>query len=48
MTRQKLEVLRDLSFGERVAEEEADQLASYFVQTDQWRQVFDGKVALRI
>lgn len=44
MTRQKLEVLRELSFGERVAEEEADQLAAYFVQTDQWRQVIEGKV----
>jgi hypothetical protein len=30
------EVLRTVSFGQRVAEEEGDQLASYFVETDNW------------
>lgn len=39
-----LEVLRELSFGERVAEEEAAELSRYFVQTEQWRQLFAGEV----
>src|ERR1035437_7696446 len=40
----KLEVLRELSFGRRVAEDEVDELASYFVRTEQWRQVETGQV----
>lgn len=39
-----LEVLRELSFGERVAEEEVAELSKYFVQTEQWRQLFAGEV----
>jgi hypothetical protein len=39
-----LEVLRELSFGERVAEEEVAELSRYFVQTEQWRQLFAGEV----
>jgi hypothetical protein len=41
-----VEVLRQLSFGERVAEEEIDQLANYFVETDNWNQVFEGNADL--
>lgn len=37
-------VLERLSIGSRVAEDEVDQLASYFVETDQWRRVFAGEV----
>ena len=40
----KLEVLRRISFGERVAEEESDSLASYFVETDDWRRLYQGDV----
>jgi hypothetical protein len=40
----KQQVLRELSFGQRVAEEEAAQLSAYFVETDQWRRVWDGEV----
>src|SRR5438045_3085369 len=40
---EKLEVLKSLSFGQRVAEEESAELARYFVQTDQWRQLYAGK-----
>lgn len=40
----KREVLRDSSFGERIAEDEIDELASYFVETDQWRRLFAGDV----
>jgi hypothetical protein len=43
-TTPKREVLQDTSFGERVAEDEINALASYFVETDQWRQLFAGEV----
>ena len=42
--RQKQQVLEAASFGARVAEEEADELAEYFVKTDQWRRVLNGDV----
>jgi hypothetical protein len=37
-------VLRTLSFGQRIAEEERDFLAKYFVETDQWRRMYSGDV----
>ena len=37
-------VLRTLSFGQRIAEEERDYLANYFVETDQWRRMYSGDV----
>lgn len=40
----KYEVLSACEFGERVAEEEADALSEYFVETENWRNVFSGKV----
>lgn len=40
----KLEVLRELSIGKRVAEEELEELARYFVETDQWRRIHAGEV----
>lgn len=40
----KKTVLSNASFGSRVAEDEADELGSYFVETDQWRQVFAGDI----
>lgn len=40
----KREVLTNASFGSRVAEDEIDKLDSYFVQTEQWRQILDGSV----
>lgn len=36
--------LKDISFGDRVAENEASQLAAYFVKTDDWNQLRSGKV----
>ena len=39
---QKLGILRELSFGQRVAEDEVDNLERYFVETDQWNQLFRG------
>jgi hypothetical protein len=44
VTRGKQSVLRDMSFGRRVAEEETDELSSYFVETDQWSKVLSGEV----
>lgn len=41
---QPLEVLRQATFGRRTAEEEAEQLRRYFVETEQWSQVFNGEV----
>lgn len=37
-------VLRGLSFGQRIAEEERDNLTRYFVETDQWRRMSRGEV----
>jgi len=39
-----LDVLRELNIGRRVAEEESQELAAYFVETDQWRRIFAGDV----
>jgi len=39
----KIDVLRDITFGQRVAEDEDDTLESYFVETDSWRRLYaDG------
>ncbi|MFI5527077.1 P-loop ATPase, Sll1717 family [Kitasatospora sp. NPDC051853] len=40
----KATVLKDLDFGARVAEDEATALASYFVETEQWNQVWNDDV----
>ncbi len=40
----KLEILQDLTFGARVAEEEKENLKNYFVKTDQWRKIFLGEI----
>lgn len=37
-------VLKSVSFGQRVAEDETRQLASYFVETDQWTKLFRGDI----
>ncbi len=36
--------LSGISFGERVAENESNRLAEYFVQTDQWNSLLNGDV----
>jgi hypothetical protein len=41
---EKLEVLRSLVFGQRVAEEEGDALTAYFVETDHWRRLYADQV----
>jgi hypothetical protein len=40
---QRLDLLRKLSFGARVAEDETVELAKYFVETDQWNRIFRGE-----
>ena len=40
----KLDVLKSIEIGERVAEEEADSLERYFVETDQWQQMRAGNI----
>ena len=40
----RLRLLRDLSFGAQVAEEETSELADYFVETDQWLRIVGGEV----
>jgi hypothetical protein len=40
----KKSVLQSASFGERIAEQEIDELSEYFVETDQWRRLLAGEV----
>jgi hypothetical protein len=40
----KQDVLRTMTFGARVAEEEGKDLSEYFVETDQWDKIFAGAV----
>jgi hypothetical protein len=40
----KREVLAATTFGQRVAEQEADALISYFVETHQWKKLLSGEV----
>ena len=40
----KHSILSASSFGQRVAEEEIDQLSSYFVETDHWTRLYRGEI----
>ena len=40
----RLSLLKDLTFGAQIAEDETSELASYFVQTDEWTRIFGGKI----
>ena len=44
----RIQALRALSFGARVAEEERDVLSDYFVETELWNSVRSGQVDGRI
>jgi hypothetical protein len=39
----KLDLLRQITLGQRTAEEEKDQLARYFVETEYWRKIYKGE-----
>jgi hypothetical protein len=41
---ERLDLLKGLSFGAQVAEEETNELASYFVATAQWGRITEGKI----
>jgi hypothetical protein len=41
---ERLELLKAISFGERVAEDETTALARYFVETDQWERILKGEI----
>src|ERR1700751_425167 len=40
----KRDILRLIDFGQRVAEDETDALATYFVETDHWHRLFAGDI----
>jgi len=40
---EKIECLKQVSFGERIAEDESQKLKHYFVSTDIWNRLYDGK-----
>lgn len=40
----KQELLSEVTFGHRVAEEEAEVLERYFVETDHWRRLYRGEI----
>jgi hypothetical protein len=40
----KRQILREISFGARVAEDEAAELSHYFVETDQWQRMYRGDI----
>lgn len=41
---ERLPLLKKISFGARVAEDETNALASYFVETDQWERISRGEI----
>jgi hypothetical protein len=41
---ERLQLLKNISFGERVAEDETAALAKYFVETDQWDRILKGEI----
>lgn len=41
---QRIDLLKSLSFGARVAQDETAELAKYFVETDQWNRIFRGEI----
>jgi hypothetical protein len=40
----KRAVLQQTAFGSRIAEDEGEQLTTYFVETEEWRRIFAGEV----
>ena len=40
----RLDLLRELSFGVQIAEEEVNELAGYFVETNQWAKIARGDI----
>src|SRR6266404_2938060 len=40
----RLDLLKEMSFGVQVAEDEVNELASYFVETNQWARIAKGDI----
>lgn len=40
----KRELLSRLYFGKRIAEEESQELSTYFVETDHWKRIYSGEI----
>lgn len=40
----KSELLKSIKFGHRIAEDEAEELAKYFVSTEDWRRLFENEI----
>jgi hypothetical protein len=41
---EKIDILKELDFGQRIAEDESDQLKKYFMMTDPWIRVSNGAI----
>ncbi len=44
MNIEKNKVLLNVSFGQRVAEDESGELVKYFVETNQWKRILNGEI----
>jgi hypothetical protein len=40
----RIDLLKQMSFGVQVAEDEVNEIASYFVETNQWDKVAKGNI----
>jgi hypothetical protein len=40
----RLDLLKQMSFGSQIAEDEVNALASYFVETNQWAKIANGDI----
>lgn len=40
----KQQVLHNINFGKRIAEDEINELSSYFVETDAWQKIYAGEI----
>ncbi len=40
----KAELIQKIQFGKRIAEDEKEQLKNYFVETDEWRRIYNGEI----
>lgn len=41
---QKIDILKNVKFGERIAEDEIEYLSNYFVTTEDWRRLFENEI----
>lgn len=41
---ERVKLLKSIQFGHRIAEDEAEELAKYFVSTEDWRRLFENEI----